>query len=218
MLTHTVEVCYDPPQQVDIHKIVWDTVAEDRLKLACDEDSRADTAAVVIDTGTAYVCLVTGALCVTKAKIDTHIAKKHKYSATARDDSVTRFYQQVLDAILTHVDFAKIRLILLCSPAQVKEEFLSFAMDAAQAADPSSPAHNLITNKNKFMLVSVKSNTLGALQEALVDPNVANRMQSTKCQTDVLQWRKFQDMMNEDESRCCYGPQYVFAATAILRS
>lgn len=208
---HTLNIHAFPPQDVTIIKKEWDEVAEERLNEACTQEARADTAAVLMEFGVAQVLLVTPSFMHVKAKVEVSIAKKHKTDGTARDKSIHRFFKQVLDAVTTHVDFERVRLLLICSPGHVREEFLEYVKQACMHAD-QGPLRTLQLNLSKVMLVKVNSNTVGGLREAFADPAVAHKMESTRSLTDIRVWQAFQDMMNTDPDRCVYTPQFVFHA------
>ncbi|CAG9576270.1 cell cycle regulation-like protein [Leishmania major strain Friedlin] len=208
---HTLTIHANPPQEVRITKREWDSICEDRLKDACDESGKADTAAVLMSFGEAQVLLVTRSFVHIKAKVEVTISKKHKSDGKARDKSIERFFKQSLDALVTHVDFEKTKLVLLCSPGHVREEFHAYIKEVTQRAD-HGPLREVYLNLSRFLLVKVSSTTISGLKEALSDPGVAQRMESTKCVDDIRMWEKFQDTMNKDPDRCVYTPQYVYYA------
>ncbi|KAG5501781.1 hypothetical protein JKF63_04050 [Porcisia hertigi] len=208
---HTLTVHASPPQEVTITKREWDPICEDRLRDACDESGKADTAAVLMSFGEAQVILVTSSFMHIKAKIEVAIAKKHKSDGRARDKSIERFFKQALDALATHVNFEKTKVVLLCSPGHVREEFHGYMKEVCQRAD-NGPLREVYLNLSKFILVKVSSTTISGLKEAFSDPGVAQRMASTKCVDDIRMWEKFQDTMNKDPDRCVYTPQCVYYA------
>ncbi|KPA86720.1 putative eukaryotic peptide chain release factor subunit 1 [Leptomonas pyrrhocoris] len=208
---HTLTVHANPPQEVRITKAEWDPICEERLKDACDETAKADTAAVLMSFGEAQVILVTPSFMHVKAKIDVNISKKHKSDGKARDKSIEKFFKQVLDALVTHVDFKKTKLVLLCSPGHVREEFHAYVKEVTQRAD-NGPLREMFLNLSKFLLVKVNSTTISGLKEALAEPGVAQRMESTKCVDDIRVWEKFQNTMNKDPDLCVYTPQFVYHA------
>ncbi|EPY25541.1 protein pelota [Strigomonas culicis] len=165
----------------------------------------------MMNFGEAQVFLVTASLLYCKAKIDVTIAKKHKNDASARDKSINRFFRQVLDAILHHIDFEKIKVVLICSPGHVREEFNTYMKQEAAKSD-NPRLHLLQQNLSKFILVKVNSTTTGGLKEAFSDPAVATKMESTRCVSDIRVWEKFQSTMNRNPDLCVYTPQCVLGA------
>ncbi|KAH9598658.1 eRF1 domain 2 [Trypanosoma melophagium] len=208
---HTLSIHTFPPQDVTIIKREWDEIISTRLKEACDNESKADTAAILMDNGKANVLLVTPSFMYTKAKIDVTIAKKHKNDGTARDKSIQRFFKQVMDAICAHVDFEKIKLVLICSPAHIREEFRQY-MERVTIQAETGPLRVIHKNLSKVVLVKVTDITNDALRTAFADPSVATKMDSTRCSAEIKVWQNFQDTMNNDPDRCVYTPQIVYQA------
>ncbi|KAH8616861.1 eRF1 domain [Trypanosoma vivax] len=207
--THSIHTLV--PQDVTVVKKEWDEVIAERLKEACETESNADTVAVLMNNGTATVLFITPSLMYTKAKIEVAIAKKYKNDGTARDKSIQRFFKQVLDALCTHVEFDKVKLLLLCSPAYVREEFKAY-VEAATAHAEAGKLRSLQKNMKKVVLVKVRDNTHDALREAFADSAVSSKMETTRCQDDIRLWQRFQDTMNEQPDCCVYTPHVVFQA------
>ncbi|KAL7701850.1 eukaryotic peptide chain release factor subunit 1 [Lotmaria passim] len=208
---HTLTVHANPPQEVRIVKAEWGPIYEDRLKDACDESGKADTAAVLMNFGNAQVILVTPSFMHVKANVEVAISKKHSSDGKARDKSIEKFFKQTLDALATHVDFEKTKLVLLCSPGHVREEFHAYVKEVTQRAD-HDPLREIFLNLSKFLLVKVSSTTISGLKEALADPGVAQRMESTKCVDDIRIWEKFQRTLNNNPDLCVYTAQFVYHA------
>lgn len=59
-------------------KTEWDSIALERIELACDPTQNADVAAVIMQEGLAHVCLVTASMTLIRAKIDQVIPRKRK--------------------------------------------------------------------------------------------------------------------------------------------
>lgn len=211
---HTLTVNAVPPQDVTVLKKEWDEIAEGRLREACNQDDKADTAAVLMNTGEAQVMLVTSSFVHTKARVDVTIAKKHRNNGSWRDKSIHKFFKQVLDAVIKHVDMEKVKVLLLCSPGTVREEFLRYVKETTQKVE-QGPMRTLFLNLPKLVLVKVSSNTVGSLREAFCDPAVTLRMENTRCSADIRVWEAFQGMMNNDPDRCVYTPQFVYHAAQI---
>lgn len=208
---HTLSMKADLQQEVVVVKREWDDLLDERLKEACNQEGKADTAAVAMDFGLANVCLVTESLTYTKQRIEVGIAKKHKANGSSRDASIKKFFSQVLDAIVTHIPIENMKVILLCSPGHVREEFRAFMLAECVKAE-TGPLRTILLNITKFVMVRTTTGTKSAIQEALSDSKVLSLMDCTKSAGDVLAWQGFQDMMNNDPDRCVYTPQYVFEA------
>lgn len=70
--------------------------------------------------GDAQLVLVTPSIIYTKATVGVNIAKKHRTDGTARDRSIHRFFEQTLNTMITNLNLKCIKLILLCSPGNVR--------------------------------------------------------------------------------------------------
>ena len=209
---HTLEIYSDPPQTVYIHKPEWNSFLADRLKEACDEDSRADTGAVIMDYGQAQVCLVNGSMVITKAKIDVSIPKKRKMNASSRDDSIQKFFGQIFDAMLANIQLEKVKVILICSPGTLREEYMNFVNKKLSAPDLPPAVKDLQNQRSKLLPVLTTSGQRGAINEAIADRQVQQRMSQAKCALDIKIWQEFETLLSTDPDRVCYGPQYCYEA------
>lgn len=61
-----------------LRKTLWDSVALERVEMACDPAANADVAAVVMQEGLAHVCLITPSMTLVRSKIDITIPRKRK--------------------------------------------------------------------------------------------------------------------------------------------
>lgn len=121
-------------QNFSIDKRCWDQIYLDILDEVTHPERQAEVAAVVMQgSGLAHVCLITGALTITKARIELNIPKKRSGS-TQHGKSTTRFYEAVYQAILRHIDFAKVKCVLLGSPGFVNEGERCASLSSARSA------------------------------------------------------------------------------------
>ena len=199
---HTLTLELD--QNFTIEKECWDQIYLDRIEEASHPDRQAEIAAVVMHTGLAHVCLVTGALTVTKARIDVNIPKK-RTGSSQNSKAVTKFYEAVYQAILRHVDFAKVKVVLVGSPGYVKDDFFKYLQQEAVRRDDRP----LIENKAKFILCKASNGHKHALEEVFSDPQIMSRMTDTKVAREVDVLNKFMRMMDTDPDRAYYGYQHV---------
>jgi len=86
---HTLTLELD--RQFSIEKTCWDQIFLDRIEEACHPEKEAEVACVVMASGLAHVCLVTGSVTVTKARIEVNIPKK-RTGSSAHAKSITKFY------------------------------------------------------------------------------------------------------------------------------
>jgi protein pelota len=73
---HTLDL--EVNRKFTLSKPEWDSVALDRVDMACDPTQHADLAAVVMQEGLANLCLVTASMTIVRSKIDQPIPRKRK--------------------------------------------------------------------------------------------------------------------------------------------
>ncbi|KAG0723402.1 Protein pelota [Chionoecetes opilio] len=148
---HTVDL--ELNRKFTIFKERWDSVTIDRVETACDPAAHADLAAVVMQEGLAFVCLITSAMTVDRAKIVYNIPKKGKADDTQRKKAIIKYYDQVMTAILRHLNFEVVKAVVIASPGFVKDQFFDHLMKSALQTDNKL----LLDNKSKFVLVHSSS-------------------------------------------------------------
>ncbi|KAK7075221.1 hypothetical protein SK128_016273 [Halocaridina rubra] len=200
---HTVDL--EPNRKFTIYKEEWDSIILERIENACDPAKHADLAAVVMQEGLAFVCLITSAMTVDRAKIEVNIPKKGKADDTQRKKAIVKYYDQVMAAILRHVNFDIVKAILIASPGFVKDQFFEYMMKNAVQADNKL----LIDNKSKFVLVHSSSGFKHSLREVLEDQNVAAKLADTKAAGETRALQQFMQMMGNDPDRAYYGIRHV---------
>jgi protein pelota len=194
-------------QKFSIEKECWDIIYLDLIEEAVNPDRQAEIAAVVMQMGLAHVCLVTGALTITKARIDVNIPKK-RTGSSANAKATTKFFEAVYQAILRHIDFDKVKVVLIGSPGYVKDDFFQYIQQEAARRDDRP----FIENKSKFVLVKASNGHKFALEEVFADPSIMQRMTDTKVAKEVEVLHKFMRMMDTDPERAYYGFAHVSKA------
>eukprot|EP00523_Entomoneis_sp_CCMP467_P001044 CAMPEP_0168741730 /NCGR_PEP_ID=MMETSP0724-20121128/12672_1 /TAXON_ID=265536 /ORGANISM="Amphiprora sp., Strain CCMP467" /LENGTH=417 /DNA_ID=CAMNT_0008789259 /DNA_START=3 /DNA_END=1256 /DNA_ORIENTATION=- len=195
-----------------ITKEVWDQIYLDRIDEATHPEQQAEIAAVVLQLGLAHVCLVTGALTVTKARIETNIPKKRTGYNSQHSKAITKFYEAVYQAILRHVDFQKVRVVLLASPGFVNQDMFQYLQQESVKREDRA----LIENKSKFVLGKASSGHKHALEEVFSDPGIMSRMNDTKVAKESAVLHKFMRTMEVDPDRAYYGYDHVQRANQEL--
>lgn len=194
-------------QNFSVEKTCWDQIYLDVLQESSNPEGQAEVAAVVMHQGLAHVCLVTGALTITKARIDVNIPKK-RTGSDKNSKAIKRFYEAVYQAILRHVDFVKVKVVLVGSPGYVKDDFFQYMQQEAVRRDDRP----LIENKAKFVLCKASNGHKYALEELFSDPAIVNRMTDTKVAKEVEVLNKFMRMMDTDPDRAYYGYAHIARA------
>lgn len=195
-------------QSFQIEKECWDQIYLDRIDESIHPERQAEIAAIVMQpSGLAHLCLVTGTLTVTKARIEMNIPKK-RTGSSGHSKAVAKFYEAIYQAIMRHVDFNQVKVVLVGSPGFIKDDFFAYAMQESVRREDRP----MIENKAKFVLCHASSGHKHALEEVFADPGIMSRMQNTKVakETDIL--NRFMRTMENDPDRAYYGYNHVASA------
>mmetsp|Transcript_40605 Transcript_40605/g.86486 ORF Transcript_40605/g.86486 Transcript_40605/m.86486 type:complete len:420 (-) Transcript_40605:184-1443(-) len=206
---HTLTLELD--RQFSIEKDCWDQVFLDRIEEACNPERGAEIACVVMSGGLAHVCLVTGSVTVTKARIDVNIPKK-RTGSSSHGKAITKFYDALYRAILTHVPFEKIKVCLLGSPGFQKDDFFKYML-AESVRREDRP---LIENKGKFVLCHASSGHKHAIEELFLDPGIMSKVTDTKLSKEIEILNKFMRLLDTHPEKAYYGYFHVQKANEEL--
>lgn len=204
---HTLDLIID--QKFTITKSEWDSVAVMLVEQAADPTQQADLAAVIMHEGLAYVCLITSTTTIVRAKIEMNIPRKRTGLPTAQHDKgMTRFFEQIMQALERHIRFDIVKCVILASPGFVREQFLEYMLQTATKQEKRV----FLENKGKFVLIHSSSGHKHALKEVLTDSAILNKLANTKAAAEVNALNDFYQMLKVDQSRAFYGYKHVKAA------
>ena len=203
---HTMDLELHRP--FTITKLEWDIISMDRIQLACDVSKRADIAAVVLQEGLAHVCLVTESMTVVKQKIEVNVPRKRRGTTTDHDKGLNRFYDQILQSILTYIDFEIVKVLIIASPGFVKDGLYKYIMEVAVKTENRT----LFDHKSKIVLAHASSGHKHALGEILQDPGIQQQLATTKYAQEVQSLAQFYKILGEDPCKAFYGYDYVIKA------
>jgi protein pelota len=207
---HTIDL--EKQRKFTIFKQLWDEVALDRVQMACDPAKSADVAAVIMSEGLAHLCLISGSMTIVRARIETSIPRKRRGSTALHDQGLKKFFENILRAVLQHVDFAVVKCLIIASPGFVKDQFNEYMLAQAVQRD----LKQILENKSKFILAHASSGHRFALKEILSDPAILPKIQDTKAAGEVRALNDFYQMMKNDPDRAFYGLSDVMAANQRL--
>jgi protein pelota len=108
-------------------------------------------------------------------------------------------------AILRHIDFNKVKVVLIGSPGYVKDDFFQYLQQEAVRRDDRP----IIENKSKFFLIKASNGHKYALEEVFSNPIIMSKMNDTKVAKEVEVLNKFMRMMDTDPDRAYYGFAHV---------
>jgi protein pelota len=193
-------------QNLRIAKDCWDQMYLDIIEDAIHPERQAQVAAMVMQaTGLAHLCLVTGALTITKARIDVNIPKKRTGYTSQQTKANTKFLEAMYQAILRHVDFSQIKCVVLASPGFVKDDFYQYLLQESVRRDDRV----LIEHKSKFVLCHASSGHKHALEEVFANPQILHQLTETKVAREVQVLQQFMRMLDTQPDRAVYGIRHV---------
>lgn len=200
---HTIDL--ELNRKFTLVKELWDSVALERIDLACDPTQHADLGAVVMQEGIAHVCLVTASMTLVRAKIDVNIPRKRKGMCTQHTKGMEKFFETVYQAIVKHVNFDIVKCILIASPGFVKDQFYEYMFQQASKTDNKT----ILDNRSAFVLVHASSGFKHALKEVLADPAIANKLADTKAASEIKCIDQFYSLLMTDPNKAYYGLKHV---------
>jgi len=203
---HTLDL--EMNRKFTLSKPCWDSVHLERIELACDPSQSADLAAIVMQEGLAHVCLVTSCMTLVRAKIDVQIPRKRRGDVKQHEKGLYRFYDQIIQALMRHVNFDVVKAVLIASPGFVRNQFYEYMYQQAVKLEYKV----LFENKGKFVLVHATSGFKHSLNEVLQDPAVLARISDTKAGEEVRALETFYKMLKNEPAKAFYGPKHVAVA------
>lgn len=206
---HTIDI--EIGKKLVIGKQCWDSIYLDRLKEATDITKSADIAAVILSEGVAHVCLITPHQTIERQKIEVNIPKK-RYAFSAHEKSLEKFFDNILQAILRHVDFNIVKCLILASPGFLKDQLYNYIIKTATAKDMK----DILANKPKLLLVHSSSGHKHSLAEVFKDPNVMKKLEDTKAAGEIKSLQDFFETFNNNPQKAYYGFNHVKKANEQL--
>lgn len=203
---HTLELELQRP--FVLRKDVWDSMALEVLREASDPSASADLAVVLMHEGLAHILLVGKSMTITRSRIEMSVPRKHGPAVAGYESAMKKFFDNVLQAFLKHVDFNVVRCAVLASPGFTKDQFHRHLLLEAERRQ----LRPIIENKSRIMLVHTTSGYKHSLKEVLDAPNVMNMIKDTKAAQEVQALKDFYNMLSNDPARACYGVRHVDVA------
>ncbi|KAI1303665.1 Protein pelota -like protein [Halotydeus destructor] len=200
---HTIDL--EMNRKFVLFKTDWDSIALERIETACDPTQNSDLAAIVMQEGLANICLIMSSMTLTRAKIEVNIPRKRRGNCAQHEKGLTKFYDQIIQAIVRHINFDVVKCILVASPGFVKDHFFEYMMLQAVKLDMKV----LIENRNKFTLTHSSSGFKHSLKEILTDPLIQSKLVDTKAAGEVRALEDFYKMLHHEPSKAFYGIKHV---------
>ena len=203
---HTLDL--ELNRKFELRKPEWDSIALERIEMACDPTQSADVAAVVMQEGLAHVCLITPSMTLIRSKIEVNIPRKRKGNIQQHEKGLAKFYESVMQGILRHVNFDVVKCVLIASPGFVRDQFFEYMYQQAVKSDIKV----LLDNKSKFMLVHSSSGFKHSLKEVLQESSVMSKISDTKAAGEVKALEQFYTTLQCEPAKAFYGKKHVLMA------
>ncbi|CAL9775694.1 unnamed protein product [Musa acuminata subsp. burmannicoides] len=203
---HTLVI--EPHRPFLLKKDIWDSVALDILHQACDPAASADLAVFLMQEGLAHLFLIGKSITTTRARIETAIPRKHGPAIAGYELALKKFFENVLQAFLKHIDFKVVRCVVIASPGFTKDQFRDYLLLEAERRE----LRPIIENKSRLILAHSNSGYKHSLKEVLDAPTVMSLIKDTKAAQEVRALKDFFTMLSNDTARACYGPKHVEVA------
>ena len=213
---HTAEV--ELNKEVSIVKSSWDEYDMTLLDELSSIEKKADIGAVVFQEGVAHLCYVTDQMTVLQSKIEKSIPRKNKdYGTKDLDKAMNSFYNMIIQGIIRHFDFIKLKVIILASPGflakTLYERLIQECITMQNASTKESKICQLILdNKNKILVTHSSTGYLQGLEEVLADPQLQKKLSDTKFLEESQALLRFQRALNDDDGRAWYGLEEITKA------
>ncbi len=198
---HTIDL--ELQRKFTITKQEWDSVSLDRIDEACDPNQNADLAAVVMQEGLAHICLILSSMTLVKSKVEMSIPRKRKGLCANHDKSLDKFFERIIQALLTHINFDVVKALVIGSPGFIKDQFLEYMH--AYALRNLTTCKPLIDNRSKFLPLHCSSGFKHSIKEMFEDPSLAVRLSDTKALGEVNAIEAFYKMLKIEPARAFYG-------------
>ncbi|PNS13953.1 Protein pelota [Sphaceloma murrayae] len=187
----------------------WDSVALQTLKEACDTEKRAEVWAVLIEEGTANLCVVSDGTTVVRQTVTTRMGDK---SMPGYGSGVEKFFRKVLDTLVRAVNFEELRPVLVASSGYTGQKFLAFVKEQSMKTGgkgKSGEGKELRMLLDKIVLEKAGNSGLGGLKEVLASPGVQKRLSDTRFARETGLLDKVFERIRKDDGRVVYGHKEV---------
>lgn len=157
--------------------------------------------------GLAHVCLILSSMTLVKSKIEMAIPRKRKGLCANHDKSLEKFFERIIQALITHINFDIVKAVIIGSPGFIKDQFYQYLLD--YSVKNAAQCKVLMDNKTKFVLVHSASGFKHSIKEIFDDQNLVARLADTKALGEVKLIEAFYQMLKSEPSRAYYGLKHV---------
>lgn len=122
---------------------------------------------------------------------------------------MTNFFQKILDAITSNINFEIVKCIVVASPGFTKDQFGDFL---ANNTSNNKNYETIRKNLNKFVYVHSSTGYKQAIQEILAKPEILTQIKNTKASDDILVMENLNNILAKDMERVVFGLKSITIA------
>jgi protein pelota len=182
----------------------WDTVAQQTLQEALEDDKADALCALVMHEGLANICLITDFRTIVKQRIESTIPKKRS-SAKETSGGMTAFFNKTLNSLLRAVDFSSPRPLLIASPGFVAQDFKAYIAEQGQ----KNMDKRLKQMAKDATVIHSSTGYVHSLNEILQSPEVKATLRDKKFAKETQAMDDFYEKLKRDDGRAWYGVKPV---------
>lgn len=180
---HTIDI--DLGHDFRLFKPCWDSIHCGIVSDCSDPVREASVAALMMQEGLANLCIVGKCMTMTKAKLQCSLPKKK--GSDLYNKRRRAFFENMYAAVKKHVDFEKIKVLIVGSPGFLAEDFISFFVAEASSRGDT----RLSRSKQSLLRVHSSSGRRTALEELLGSAAVASQVADIRAAEDSRALQRF---------------------------
>lgn len=195
---------------------LWDSVALEMLREACDTERKAELWAVVMGEGVANICLITEHQTILRQRVEVAVPRKRRGGIDGHDKGMDKFFSTTLSTLWRHMESArqanekdkdnkKTVPLLLASPGFLAQSFLAYVKSEASRTNNKA----LLALLPSVLVAHSSSHHVHALKEVLASPAVLSKLSDTKYARETALMDKLTELLRLDDGRAWYGPREV---------
>ncbi|KAL9092350.1 MAG: hypothetical protein Q9159_000858 [Coniocarpon cinnabarinum] len=194
----------------------WDTVACETLQDAVDEKKKAEVWGVVMEEGSALVCIFTASQALIRQRVEVSIPRSSAAVGAGKFEAgMAKFFKTTMDTLLRAMEFEELMKtdqkppLVVGSTGFTAQKFLEYVRQQAWQKSDKKMAEYF---RSSALVVHTAGGKLHNLSEALSQPDVKRKLADTKFGQESVIMERFLDLVREDQGRAWYGAREVVKA------
>jgi protein pelota len=192
---------------------LWDSVALEMLREACETERKAELWAIVMGEGIANICLITEHQTILRQRIEIAVPRKRRGGIDGHDKGMDKFFSTTLATLLRHMEGAKANAsnpektvpLLIASPGFVAQAFFQYIKSEATR----TMSKQLMAIIPSVLVAHSSSHHVHALKEVLASSTIMSQLSDTKFAKETALMDRLTTLIRLDDGRAWYGPREV---------